>query len=156
MSFLASGAIGAIGLGQDRLIVAENGPGAINLSSSFRLGAPQLNRSMHPSTLKSVSDLFSLALGRPFRIENVALGLTKRQMVSQLRDAGFHGLIPLTVSCDGFPYSNGDHCGRCSSCLFRALALVDDPELFGRIGRSNGSRTRRLADMSRRASFAAR
>jgi hypothetical protein len=158
LSFFAPSILAEVGADCDRLIVSENGPGAVNLAGSFTLGGPQLNHAMHPTTLRLVGRLASLALGKPFRIENISLHLTlhltKRQMAAQLRDGGFANLLDGTVSCDEFPYQTADrHCGRCSSCLFRALALLDMPELFDRIGQPETSRFARLADMSHSVAY---
>ena len=95
LGFLAEGVLAAIAAGNDRLLLAENGPGAINLASNFALGGASLNRGTHPATLRLVSELVSLAFGREFEIENVGLHLTKRQMVRTLEEYGFGALIHL-------------------------------------------------------------
>jgi 7-cyano-7-deazaguanine synthase in queuosine biosynthesis len=155
LGFLAAGILAAMGVGIDRLVVAENGPGALNLPSNATLGGALLNRGMHPTTLKLVAELVSLALERPFEIENIGFDLTKRQMVNNLSNAGFRELLDLTNSCDRFPYTRaGKHCGTCSSCLLRALATLDHSLLFDRLGDDRMPFPRRLARMSHSAAFA--
>jgi 7-cyano-7-deazaguanine synthase in queuosine biosynthesis len=155
LGFLAAGILAAIGIGLDRLVVAENGPGALNLPSSVVLGGAQLNRALHPTTLRLVAELVSLSLGRTLKIENIGLSLTKRQMVNSLSDAGFRSLLDVTNSCDRFPYKDAKrHCGVCSSCLLRAIATLDQSLLFDQLGADAVSFSRRLATMSRSAAFA--
>ena len=134
---IATGAVTSIALGGRRLIVAENGPGAINLPSNPLDAAPHLSRGVHPFSLQLLADLISLALGETFTIENPLLTLTKGEVVASLSDLGLSPLIELTNSCDRFPYTSArHHCGVCSSCVLRSIALWHHPS------------TRRLASMS--------
>lgn len=154
LGFLAAGVLAAVGMGLDRLVLAENGPGAINLPSNMSLGGVILNRGLHPETLGITADLISLALGRTFEIANVGLNVTKRQMVQSLNDRGYGPLIDLTNSCDRFPYSDADtHCGKCSSCLLRALAVLDHRSSFERLGTAKSPPISRIAAMYRSASM---
>jgi len=154
LGFLAAGLLASVGVGLDRLVVAENGPGALNLPGTPTLGGSRLNRAMHPTTLNLVAELVSVVLGTPFRIENVGLSLTKRQMVNRMTEAGFRPLLDLTNSCDRFPYAVADkHCGVCSSCLLRALAALDNSSIFDRLGFEGASVPVRLSTMARSAAF---
>ena len=121
---IATGAMAAIALGGRRLIVAENGPGAINLPSNVLDAAPHLSRGVHPYSLQLLADLICLALGETFTIHNPLLALTKGEVVVSLSELGLGPLVELTNSCDRFPYTSArHHCGICSSCVLRSIAL---------------------------------
>jgi 7-cyano-7-deazaguanine synthase in queuosine biosynthesis len=123
--FLAAGIAAAWGLGQDRLRVFENGIGAINLPYLRSQHGPQATRSMHPRTFLLAEGLASAVRGRPFRIEAPFLLRTKAEalrVVPELRTS----TVADTVSCDtGFSarVAGPVHCGACTSCLLRRLAL---------------------------------
>lgn len=118
------GVMAAIAFDGRTLIVAENGPGAINLPSSVLDTAAHLSRGAHPYALQLLSELISLALGEAFSIHNPLLALTKGEVVVNLSDLGLSQVVELTNSCDRFPYeSAGHHCGICSSCVLRSIAL---------------------------------
>jgi hypothetical protein len=95
-----------------------------------------------------VAKLASQALDSPFTIQNIGLPITKRQMVASIRAAGFGDLLDFTISCDQFPYQSArKHCGRCSSCLLRAMSMLDEPMNFDKLGDENHSRNRRRRSM---------
>lgn len=124
--FLAVGIATAWTVDEDRLIVFENGIGAINLPylrSQFR---SQATRSMHPRTLRLAEQLAAEVSHRPFRIEAPALTLTKAQAI-RIAPAAADPALVLTVSCDtGFSarVRNRAPCGICTSCLLRRQALL--------------------------------
>lgn len=121
---IATGAMAAMALGGRRLIVAENGPGAINLPSNVLDAGPHLSRGVHPYSLQLLAELISLALGETFTIHNPLLALTKGEVVALLCELGFGPLVEMTNSRDRFPYTSArHHCGICSSCVLRSIAL---------------------------------
>jgi len=79
--FLAVGIATAWTLGQDRLVVFENGIGAINLPYLRSQFGSQTTRSMHPRTLSLAAQLAQTVSRQPFRIDMPALALTKAQAV---------------------------------------------------------------------------
>lgn len=122
--YLSSAILAAVAVGLDKVDVVEYGPGSVNLPSSAVDSGPQLNRAMHPYTHRLASEIVSLTLRRKFVVENIALDLTKRQMVEQLVDSKGVELVDLTVSCDRFPYLPFNQaCGVCSSCLLRMISV---------------------------------
>jgi 7-cyano-7-deazaguanine synthase in queuosine biosynthesis len=124
--FLAVGIATAWTVNQDRLLVFENGIGAINLPYLRSQFGSQATRSMHPRTLQLAERLATAISGRPFRIEAPALALTKAQAVRNAPVAADPALA-LTVSCDtGFSarVRNRAPCGACTSCLLRRQALL--------------------------------
>jgi hypothetical protein len=121
---LAAGVVVAAALGSSRLQLTENGPGAINLPTSFEQLDSWTTRATHPTTLAAFEALASLALDREVRIDNVGLPYTKGQLALVLRDKRFQDAARRTVSCERFPYAVSDSpCGRCTSCLYRQAAL---------------------------------
>lgn len=126
---VVAGVMAAVAFDGRELIVAENGPGAINLPSSVLDAAAHVSRGVHPYTLQLLSELISHALGETFTIHNPLLTLTKGEVVSNLSDLGLGQVVELTNSCDRFPYGSADrHCGTCSSCVLRSIALWHLPE----------------------------
>jgi hypothetical protein len=108
----------------DELRVYENGIGALNLPYTEAQVGSHGTRAMHPRTLVLASELLSGILGHTLAVVNPSFGMTKAQLVCGL-PACFHDLIPVTVSCDGFPVRRRDTplCGVCTSCLLRRQAL---------------------------------
>lgn len=123
--FLASGiAAGDALLGCERLRITENGPGALAVPASSDQRGFCASMGVHPETLAAFEDLCGLTLNRPVPIWNGGLFHTKGELATPLRDSRLSEAARHTVSCDRFPYSNWDqHCGACSSCIFRAAAL---------------------------------
>jgi 7-cyano-7-deazaguanine synthase in queuosine biosynthesis len=123
--FLGAGIATAWTLRQDRLLVFENGIGAINLPYLRSQSGSQAPRAMHPKTLRMAQDLAAAVSGRPFRIDAPELALTKAQLI-QLAPAAADAALARTVSCDtGFAARVPGHapCGTCTSCLLRRQAL---------------------------------
>jgi 7-cyano-7-deazaguanine synthase in queuosine biosynthesis len=123
--FLAVGIATSWALRQDRLLVFENGIGAINLPYLRSQFGSQATRSMHLRTLRLAEQLAAEISSRPFRIDAPALAATKAQAVG-MAPAAADPALALTVSCDtGFSARVRDHapCGTCTSCLLRRQAL---------------------------------
>lgn len=123
--FLAAGIITAALTDQSHLFVCENGVGAIGLPMTPDQWGPRATKAMHPRTLALFAQLSSLALNRQISIHNLGLFATKAELVERFIDGPFAGVARATVSCDRATYSSkGKACGKCTSCLFRRLALV--------------------------------
>src|SRR5439155_17259832 len=66
--------------------------------------------------------LVSRLRGKPFSIENRSIFLTKAEMCQEKSVRHAAEGIANTFSCDGLT-RRGEHCGFCTSCLLRRLAL---------------------------------
>lgn len=121
-AFLVLGAVTALTAEAKQLTVHENGFGALNLPyDSSQLGV-DLTRAMHPTNLQNFSDLISFITGRPFSVRNDSILLSKAEMCKTPATQAVAEVIKETFSCDGLTRS-GFHCGYCTSCLLRRLAL---------------------------------
>lgn len=126
--YLAAGVIAAQLCGAEKLIVSENGVGAIALPYTYDQTGAMTNRLCHPQTLQIAEVYFGEALDGTIRIHNAALWHTKAERIRDVRllyGSKLAHLIKETVSCDRFPRLPRDRpCGKCSSCIFRELALT--------------------------------
>jgi 7-cyano-7-deazaguanine synthase in queuosine biosynthesis len=123
--FLAAGIATAWTLRQDRLLVFENGIGAINLPYVRSQFGSQAPKAMHPKTLRIAQSLASAVSGRPFRIDAPGMTVTKAELIRRAPAAAARALAG-TVSCDtGFSARVRGHapCGTCTSCILRRQAL---------------------------------
>lgn len=123
--FLAAGIATAWTVRHDRLVVFENGIGAINLPYVRSQFGSQAARAMHPRTLRMAQDMASMVSGRPFRIDAPGMTATKAQLIRRAPAAADQALAG-TVSCDtGFSarVPGRAPCGTCTSCILRRQAL---------------------------------
>jgi 7-cyano-7-deazaguanine synthase in queuosine biosynthesis len=123
--FIALGAVAARLAGCDRLDIYENGIGILNLPyTEAQLGA-NTSRSVHPRTMAAMEQLVEHATGQPLYIEPTALWRTKGQLNAAIGELGLADLVPLSVSCDGYPQrvTGKPVCGICPSCLLRRQSL---------------------------------
>lgn len=124
--FLAMGAVTASHLSMPTFSVYETGVGAINLPmSSAQVGA-QGTKAMHPRTLSLFDDLLLSVLDRPVRVVAPFFLQTKGELC---REAGtaIASLAVKAMSCDegeGHKPDAMQHCGVCTSCLFRRIGLL--------------------------------
>lgn len=122
--FLVAGFVAAAATRLDRLLVFENGVGAINLPYLESQRGSMTSRSVHPRTLHLAGQLFSLVLDRPFTVVNPCLPLTKAEMVARL-PSSYAGACRVSESCDGAAAGRGAwRCGLCTSCLLRRQAFA--------------------------------
>jgi 7-cyano-7-deazaguanine synthase in queuosine biosynthesis len=112
--------------GADTLHIYENGVGAINLPYRASEVGLDHSRSVHPRSLKYMSELVSKLLGKLFLFNNPFLYWTKAQMCEVFQEASLHDVVHLTVSCDRRQRQKDRpaQCGCCSSCLLRRQALA--------------------------------
>ncbi len=123
--FLGVGVAAALQRGNRRLVVAENGIGALNLPFTGAQSGVMTSRAVNPRTLRLMAALVSEITGAEFAIENPFLGSTKGQMVRALppeaREACGH-----SQSCDNAAAGRGalqKRCGHCTSCLLRRVSF---------------------------------
>jgi 7-cyano-7-deazaguanine synthase in queuosine biosynthesis len=124
--FLALGSATVLAAGQDHLYVYENGYGAINLPYDPSQYGIDHTRAMHPETLRRMSAFVSTVSGQPFRIRNRAQFQTKAQLCKAGIVPEIRAGIKDTFSCDAYPVRRrgATHCGYCTSCILRRLALI--------------------------------
>lgn len=123
--FLALGAAVASELGLPSFNVYETGVGCINIPMSPAQIASQGTRAMHPFTLAKSNDIFSMALDRPARATVPFFFHTKGQLCREA-GAALERFAPLAMSCDegeGHKPDAMEHCGLCTSCIFRRIAI---------------------------------
>lgn len=123
--FLSAGVSAALALQCDRVVVAENGIGSINLLYLRSQLNSHATRSMHPRTVSLMERLVASVTGSPFQISAPYRSLTKAELLARVpREIDF--VLARTVSCDtGFAARVRNHnpCGRCTSCLLRRQAI---------------------------------
>lgn len=123
--FLAVGWAAAVRAGRPRLLVLENGVGAINLPCTAAQTGCMTSRGAHPRTLELAGRLFSLLHEQTFDIVNPHLAETKAQMMARVPELA-RPACSLSESCDNAAAGRGElagRCGRCSSCILRRLSL---------------------------------
>lgn len=113
----------------------ENGIVSVNLPLCAQEVGGRATRTTHPQTLHGFADLFSLVTGSTFHVENALLWDTKEDVVHRLVRAGHGDLVKSSLSCSHTrQYTmKAPHCGLCSQCLSRRVAILgaglgdDDP-----------------------------
>jgi hypothetical protein len=129
--FLAMGAAVASGLEIPNLAVYETGVGCLNLPMSSAQVGSQGTRAMHPFTLSEANKLFELVLDQRVRVIAPFFLHTKRLLCCEVGEA-LPKLASVTASCDegeGHKSDAMEHCGLCTSCIFRRIALASDSRL---------------------------
>lgn len=123
--FLAAGAVAASHVRVPTVEVYEPGVGAINLPlSSGQVGA-EATRALHPRTLILFNRLLAAVLERPVRVIAPFFLHTKAELC-RLAGVDLPAIAVRAISCDEGERNKSDpsiHCGLCSSCLFRRIAL---------------------------------
>ncbi len=136
--FLSVGAAIAAALGRQALYVYETGVGAVNLPLTHAQVGAEAARATHPGTLLKMEGLLSAATERPFTINLPFALLTKGELCRDVGSAAAD-LARSCSSCDegeGHKADPSEHCGICSSCVFRRIALAtamgaaDDPTCY--------------------------
>ncbi len=122
---VAMGALAAQVMGIERLLLFENGFGALNLGCDSGQIGSQSSRGTHPVFLSRMSALIAAAFARPFVVENPYLFFTKAQMLQGGAGGRFNRLFQRSFSCDRYPNypHRASQCGRCPSCLVRRMSL---------------------------------
>lgn len=122
--------------GLDRISFYENGIVSFNLTPLEQVVGARATRTTHPRALQGLARLFSLVLGKDFKIESPFLWQTRTEIVESIIELGMADLIRSTNSCahvrTGDPINT--HCGVCSQCIDRRFAALhcgvtdEDPE----------------------------
>jgi len=124
--FLAIGAAVGSQVGNPLFHVYETGVGCLNIPTSAAQIASQGTRAMHPETLGMFNALVEKVLDRPSKVVVPFFFLTKGELCS-LVEADLDSLAQLCSSCDEGDGHKPDpmvHCGLCTSCMFRRVAIA--------------------------------
>jgi 7-cyano-7-deazaguanine synthase in queuosine biosynthesis len=123
--FLAMGAAAASQLDHPTFSVYETGVGCINLPTSGAQVGAQGTRAMHPRTLLLFNQLLRAVIDRRVRVIAPFFLHTKAELC-RLVQPQLARLAGVSMSCDegeGHKPNPMQHCGLCTSCLFRRVAL---------------------------------
>jgi Queuosine biosynthesis protein QueC len=123
--FLAMGAAAASQVELPTFSVYETGVGCINLPTSAAQVGAQGTRAMHPRTLALFNQLAEIVLDHPVRVTAPFFLHTKGELC-RLAGSALGDLARASMSCDEGEGHKPDallHCGLCTSCLFRRIAL---------------------------------
>lgn len=104
----------------------ENGIVSSNLPISNQVVGARASKSTHPKVLKMFSDLFSAIFECEFKVVNPFFDKTKSDVLGRLKDYDGQELIPISRSCTRTMRSTRlhTHCGTCSQCIERRLAVM--------------------------------
>lgn len=124
--FAAIGAVIAHSIGAGGVRFFENGVVSLNLPVADEVLRARASRTTHPQALQLLSMLCSLVADRQFVLDNPYLFMTKSEVVALLASHGAERLIGQTCSCAHliFQSKNQWHCGACSQCIDRRLAIL--------------------------------
>jgi len=129
------GAITALHAGTNELYMYENGFGALNLPFDATQIGIETSKAANPAFHRAMERVVEIISGRPFRIQNPFLFLTKAQALRHAHIDEFGITLAETFSCDRFPdWREGrPQCGTCASCILRRLSIeaadLDDYDL---------------------------
>lgn len=123
--FFALAAAAAHALDLRRLVTFEAGVGALNLPMNAAQTGAENTRAMHPKTLLLAQAVFNRLFDSEFSVEAPFLYATKGELCGSVT-SDLAQLARASYSCDE-PQARKprpfEHCGFCTSCLFRRSAL---------------------------------
>jgi len=136
--FACLGATAAHALNLSSLRFYENGVISLNLPLCGQVIGGRATRTTHPKVLVGFEKLFGLVFDSPFRVTNPFLDKTKAEVIRVITGHGQQGLIGKSITCAHTweRRSEQTHCGHCSQCLDRRLAMLaadsfeHDPEVI--------------------------
>lgn len=104
----------------------ENGVVSMNLPVADEVLRARATRTTHPLLLSMFSRFYSLVVNGSMAFDNPYLLYTKADVVSLIAKHDGGSLIPLTCSCahSWFQSRTQQHCGTCSQCIDRRIAVV--------------------------------
>jgi hypothetical protein len=119
------GSVTALHTGTNELYMYENGFGALNLPFDATQIGIETSKAANPVFHRAMEKFIEKVSGKPFKIINPFLFLTKAQALRQARVEEFRINLSETFSCDRFPnWREGQsQCGTCASCILRRLSL---------------------------------
>lgn len=125
--YAALGAIVAASVRAGGVRFFENGVVSLNLPVADEVLQSRASRTTHPRSLQLFEQFFSRVLGRQVTFDNPYVLKTKAEVVSIIGEKGAGELIGLSCSCShqGLFHSKTQwHCGTCSQCIDRRMAIV--------------------------------
>lgn len=124
--YLSLAAAAARRLGQRHIKVYENGIVSLNLPILGQTVGARLTRTTHPRFIGLAQEFFRAVLEHDILLETPFLFLTKGEVAHKLAEAGHPDLIAVSTSCSHtYLYTRAiPHCGICSQCVDRRLAIV--------------------------------
>lgn len=123
--FLSLAAAVASTLRSTEIFTYETGVGCINLPLTEAQVGAQATKSLHPRTLMEFEALLGQVLGKQMSVQVPFMLHTKAELCRRA-GARLKDLATVAMSCDegeGHKLDSMEHCGTCSSCLFRRIAL---------------------------------
>lgn len=110
-----------------RIWIGEGGIGCLG-PSLVPFGIEQPVRGSHPIFTKQLADILAVIWNREPKFEFPHLWTTKGAVLAELKDQVSLRDWPKTKSCSRnhrrqHPGARGSHCGLCTGCLFRRLAI---------------------------------
>jgi hypothetical protein len=124
--FACLGATAAHSLNLSSLRFYENGVISLNLPLCGQVVGGRATRTTHPRVLVGFERLFSLVFENPFQVTNPFLEKTKAEVIRVITGHGQHALIAKSITCAHTWERTAEqtHCGHCSQCLDRRLAML--------------------------------
>ena len=104
----------------------ENGVVSLNLPVADEVTRARASRTTHPIALEYFEKFYSMVIERKIVFDNPFLFKTKTDVVSLIAAKNGSELIGLTCSCSHpmFQSKTQWHCGACSQCIDRRLAVL--------------------------------
>lgn len=119
--FVGAAALVAAMGGSDEVVLNENGIMALHLPlTAARIGSLSTHTAS-PPILERMRSLASHVLGRPLRVENRLVAMTKPEVVGRAVALGQGANMAQTVSCWQIGRTSR-HCGFCAPCLLRRVS----------------------------------
>jgi len=125
--YAALGAIVAASVRAAGVRFFENGLVSLNLPVADEVLRSRASRTTHPRSLQLFEEFLSRVLDRQVTFDNPYLLKTKAEVVSIIGEKGAGELIGLSCSCSHqglFQSKTRWHCGTCSQCIDRRMAVV--------------------------------
>lgn len=129
--FLAMGAAVCSQVRNEVFHVYETGVGCLNIPTSAAQVASQGTRAMHPLTLALFNALAAKVLDQPARAVTPYFFLTKGELC-RLIGGDLDAVARVSSSCDEGDGHKADpmvHCGLCTSCMFRRIAIASSGQV---------------------------
>jgi hypothetical protein len=116
----AASLLAALG-GSDEVVLNEHGIMALHLPlTAARIGSLSTHTAS-PPILERMRILATDVLGRPLRLQNRLVGMTKPEVIARAVSLGHGQNMPQTVSCWQIGRTFR-HCGICAPCLLRRVS----------------------------------
>jgi hypothetical protein len=124
--FSALGTVVAQSISVSEVKFFENGVVSLNLPLADEVVRARASRTTHPLALAYLAKLSSLLVNGAFSITNPFIFMTKADVVQIISKVGANPLIEQTCSCPHpmFKSKTQWHCGTCSQCLDRRVAIL--------------------------------